>query len=136
MFRNEAGYSLIEMLIVLSIFSILLILPMTTFSSINKSYTHEYIAWQFKQDLMMAQHAAMTHGRITTVRINNSERTYTIRFSAFDPYVTRPFQNDDMRFQFISLGDSAISFLPPETLVVQGRSRLSSMMSRITLHFI
>lgn len=112
MIMNEKGFTLIETLIALSILSILLLLPMITLPNFSaNSYEAPLSAKQLKEDLLLAQHLAMSTGRQTFVRIDNTNRKYVIRFSALDVYLERPYINEQMFIELVTLEQSSISFL-------------------------
>ncbi|WP_088104690.1 competence type IV pilus minor pilin ComGD [Halalkalibacter urbisdiaboli] len=109
---TQNGYSLIELLISLSILSLLLIIPSVTLQSTFHSEQTEYIAYQIKEDLLLAQHIAITNGRTTSVYVDNQQNYYTIRFSTTEEYMRRAFQHDKIMFSAVTMGINDISFLP------------------------
>ncbi|WP_100404792.1 competence type IV pilus minor pilin ComGD [Bacillus solitudinis] len=108
----QRGYTLIETLISLSIFSLLLTLPILFLHDFRKPYEVDYLAHQFKEDILLAQHIAMTHGRTTYIKVDLLSNDYVIRFSANDEYFKRPIINKIMQFSAVSMGVNDISFNP------------------------
>ncbi|MDT8863030.1 competence type IV pilus minor pilin ComGD [Alkalihalobacillus sp. MEB130] len=109
---NESGYTLIEMLLTLSILSILLLISTITLPSLS-SNNHEadLIAKQIKEQILLAQHVALTSGRDVTVRPDNNTKEFIIRYHTGDVYLVIPFQHPDMVFESNTLILSAIRFV-------------------------
>lgn len=108
----NSGYTLIELLITLSLLSILLSLPFITFPKLNDtSLEAEIIAKQVQETLVLAQQVAMSHGRSTQIRVDNSKKELTIRFSAHDVYSVTAYQHPNMSFDFLTMDPSSVVFL-------------------------
>lgn len=108
---NEKGYTLLEMLLVLSIFSILLLLPIITIPKLDNTPIDAIaVAEQLKNDLLLAQQVAMATGKQTFFRTDNDKKEYVIRFSLTDVYSRHPYVRDDMHIQFVTL-NYTFSFL-------------------------
>src|SRR5690625_263356 len=107
MCMDEKGFTLIETLIVLSILSILLLLPLFTFPTVT-STTHQapFIANQLKEDILLAQQVALSTGKQTYVRMDNIREEYVIRHSVTDIYLKRKYAEKDM---FIEPGSLDLS---------------------------
>lgn len=110
--QSETGFTLVELLVTLSILSILLLLPALTLPNLSStSHQAAFTAKQLKEDLLLAQHLAMATGRQTYVRMDNQKLEYVIRYSVFDVYLERPYVGEEMFIETSSLGLSSISFL-------------------------
>ncbi|WP_227938540.1 competence type IV pilus minor pilin ComGD [Alkalihalobacillus deserti] len=108
----ESGYTLVELLITLSLLSILVSLPLVTFPKLNEtSLEADIIAKQVKENLLLAQQVAMSTGRLTQIRTDNSTKEFTIRFAPFDNYSVIPYQHRDMLFESLTISPSSVAFL-------------------------
>ncbi|MFK3937228.1 competence type IV pilus minor pilin ComGD [Alkalihalobacillus sp. NPDC078783] len=105
---NEQGYTLIEMLITLTLLSVLTILPMLAFSNVRETHESEYVSWQLKQDLILAQQLAMARGEITLVL--PTEKAYHIRLLNRESYLERPYATSDMQIRPLSLTGPLVMF--------------------------
>ncbi|WP_100373468.1 competence type IV pilus minor pilin ComGD [Bacillus sp. FJAT-45037] len=111
MTHSQSGHTLFELLLTLSILSILLLLPLISFQFNVKDYTHEQIADQFLQDVLLAQHLAISSGSQVRLRIESSTNEYRVQSFAGELLVTRPFPVENMYFETSSLPNNSIIFL-------------------------
>lgn len=110
--HNEKGFTLLEMLVTLSIFSILLLLPLVTIPKMHSTYFHAAaIAKQLKTDLLLAQQLALSTGREVQVRFDNANKEYVIRFSTVDVYMRRRYLNEEMFIELVTIDRPTLSFL-------------------------
>ncbi|NEU29635.1 prepilin-type N-terminal cleavage/methylation domain-containing protein [bacterium LRH843] len=106
---KEKGFTLLETLVALSILSILLLIPTITFPNLSaESKQAALIAKQVKDDLLLAQHVAMSTGRSVSVAFDDKQQTYTIRFHTNDIYRTSAHKS--ILYERVNLG-STITFL-------------------------
>lgn len=77
MLKDIKGFSLIELIIVISILSILLIIPMFKGNSIL-SYKERIELKEFKNDINYARNKAIIESKLYRVKINCEENSYTI----------------------------------------------------------
>ncbi len=109
---HEKGFTLVETIITLSILSILLLLPFISFpSTLTNDSQAALTAKQLKEDLLLAQHVAMSTGKQTFFRIDNAKKEYVIRFTITDIYLERAYSSEDMFIELITLEQSSLSFL-------------------------
>ncbi|KHF38085.1 competence type IV pilus minor pilin ComGD [Halalkalibacter okhensis] len=109
--NSNQGYTLIELLITLSILTIILLIP--TFKPTDSSpVNHEadLIAQQIKEQIILAQHVAIANGRRVFIRTDNDTKQFFIRFHNFDDYLIIPYQHPDMLFESQTLSLSSIYF--------------------------
>ena len=106
--KHERGYTLIETLITLSLLSILTLLPLLGFQNIRERHEADYIAWQLKQDYMIAQHAAMSRGEMVSLR--TSSNSYHIRLLNGSSYMHRSYATSDMSIWPRTLTGNFVSF--------------------------
>jgi competence protein ComGD len=111
--QRQSGYTLIELLTTLSIFSIILLIPTIKLPTLsNSSYEADLIAQQVKEEIQLAQHVAMATGREIFVRFDNQKKESIIRFSIYEVYSITAYQHSDMLVETINLEPSKIAFLP------------------------
>ncbi|MDV2685109.1 competence type IV pilus minor pilin ComGD [Alkalihalophilus lindianensis] len=108
---SQSGHTLTELLVTLLILSILLLLPIIFLPNSWNSYKTEEVAKQFKEDLLLAQHLAMAHGRTIEVSINQTGKEYIIRGTSNDILLRRSFMDETMIFHSSSLPLTNIRFL-------------------------
>ncbi|KMK76962.1 competence type IV pilus minor pilin ComGD [Alkalihalobacillus pseudalcaliphilus] len=107
---DERGLTFFEMLMVLFILSILLLLPILSFPSLQSEKSPDEIAEGLKKDLIMAQHLAMTTGRTVYVIFNLHQQTLVIRHHSAEIIYEKPFDYGQ-RLSFSSpLSHNNISF--------------------------
>ncbi|MED1601090.1 competence type IV pilus minor pilin ComGD [Alkalihalophilus marmarensis] len=106
---SQAGYTLTELLISLSIFSMLVLLPIIYLPTSMNTYKTKEIADQFKEDILLAQHLAMSHGEIVTIKFFGPQKEYRIFGSKV--YLVRPFADENMVFSSHNLPGIQIQFL-------------------------
>ncbi|MCM3762990.1 GspH/FimT family protein [Alkalihalobacillus oceani] len=110
--QTPNGFTLIENLVVLSILSTLILLPLIIIPHERSSDTQsDFAAQQIKADLLLAQQVAMASGRPIYVRFDNTRKEYLIRYSIYDVYIAKPYPMDEMRFVPGVLGTDSIRFL-------------------------
>ncbi|MCM3715281.1 competence type IV pilus minor pilin ComGD [Halalkalibacter oceani] len=110
--QTPNGFTLIENLVVLSILATLILLPLVRIPhEMSPDYQSDFAAQQIKADLLLAQQVAMSSGRPTSVRFDNTRKEYLIRFSFYDVYLSKAYPLDEMRFEQGSLGTQSIGFL-------------------------
>ncbi|TSB44725.1 competence type IV pilus minor pilin ComGD [Alkalicoccobacillus porphyridii] len=105
---NEQGHTLLEMLITLSLLSILTTLPLLLFSNVREQHEASYTAWQLKQDYMIAQHAAMARGEMVSLR--GSANSYRVRLNDGSAYILRQYSSPDMTLLPLTLTANFVSF--------------------------
>ncbi|MFC0561653.1 competence type IV pilus minor pilin ComGD [Halalkalibacter alkalisediminis] len=109
---SNSGYTLIELLITLSLLSILISLPLVNFPKLHAtSQEADIIAKQVQDTLILAQQVAMSTGRATQIRADNSMKELTIRFAPYDDYSVTPYQHPDMTLELLTISPSSIAFL-------------------------
>ncbi|TES49049.1 type II secretion system protein [Halalkalibacterium halodurans] len=107
------GFTLMETLIVLFIFSILISLPLAFLPSQSKHQQSEHAARLFNEDLLFAQHLAMTEGMRIKVEIDHHNERYTLVSDSSRSYLSRAFPMEGMYFEEGTLGGNRpIEFLP------------------------
>lgn len=105
---NEQGYTLLEMLIVLTLLSVLTVLPVLTFSNVRESHESQYVSWQLKQDFILAQQVAMARGE--TIDVRPSAKSYQLRLLNGETYLERPFASSDMQIRPLTLTGPFVAF--------------------------
>ncbi|HON57955.1 MAG TPA: type II secretion system protein [Smithella sp.] len=75
---NEKGFTLIEILIVLSVIAILLVVANSMFSSFARNRNLKEAAGALMSDIKLAKQKAMSEGVAYTITINN-EDSYTLQ---------------------------------------------------------
>lgn len=107
--KNQSGYTLIEMTIVLMIITVATSL---SFANMKKTFDaaerNEFIL-QFQQDILLAQQKAISENTLTTVFILNNNKEYVIRQGS-NVLLRRKFP-DNVSFVPVSLSLNDISFL-------------------------
>ncbi|WP_332632348.1 competence type IV pilus minor pilin ComGD [Halalkalibacter flavus] len=108
---SSKGYTLIELLITLTILSFILLIPIIKLSN-PSSNDHEadLIAKQIKEQILLAQHVAIANGRRVFIRMNNDTKEFSIRYNSFDDYLVIPYQHSDMLFESQTLSLSSVYF--------------------------
>lgn len=85
---SKNGFTLVEVLFVLSILSLLVLIPLLTLPSMTNNRFHsDVIARQIKDDLLFAQQTAILQSRQTYVRF--SQNSYRIQYSVTDVILER-----------------------------------------------
>ncbi|KGA95910.1 hypothetical protein AJ85_09485 [Alkalihalobacillus alcalophilus ATCC 27647 = CGMCC 1.3604] len=108
---SSTGFTLIELLLVLSIISILLFVPLLFTKSFQYEPSPEQVAESLREDLLLAQHIAMSKGSHINFVIDNLTKKYVIRYGAFDTIVEKPYAREDMSIYFFStINNNNISF--------------------------
>ncbi|WEG15905.1 competence type IV pilus minor pilin ComGD [Alkalihalophilus pseudofirmus] len=108
---SQAGYTLTELLITLSILSMLVLLPIIYLPASMNTYKTKEIADQFKEDILLAQHIAMSRGETIIIRIMANQNQYQIMNLGGKVYFIRPFTVENMSFSSHSLPRIEIQFL-------------------------
>src|SRR5690625_439944 len=82
---NEAGFTLIEMLIVLSIVSLILSIMFVDYS--KRSYEQSFDTWyqQFELDLLYSQKYTMVTRQVLRLTINRDSNSYSLRNDGSSP---------------------------------------------------
>lgn len=77
--RRHKGYTMIEMVIVLALFSILLSIAAPKISMFNRIKEQQELR-EFKKDILYARNRAIVEGRKYTVYLNYDNNGYDIRY--------------------------------------------------------
>lgn len=86
---NEEGFTLLENLLVLSLASILLIAVFTTLPPVYGNTAVQQAAWQLKNDMMLAQQAAISRQQRTKILFQQNEYQLVIGDTVIErPYAT------------------------------------------------
>jgi competence protein ComGD len=111
--KNESGYSLIEMVIVLLIIGIVGSIAYPKFDSFIKNRKTEYFIQTFQREIVHMQQKAVTENRLYNLSIDNNNHFYEIRGNGSKKTVKRSFPEHilfdgysmDMSVQFNQLGN-------------------------------
>ncbi|MDV2885588.1 competence type IV pilus minor pilin ComGD [Alkalihalophilus pseudofirmus] len=107
---SQAGYTFTELLITLSIFSMLVLLPIIYLPTSMTTYKTKEIADQFKEDILLAQHLAMSRGEMVTIKISGPKKEYRILGNK-EVFLERPFADENMAFASSTLPNIEIVYL-------------------------
>ncbi|WP_017726963.1 competence type IV pilus minor pilin ComGD [Halalkalibacterium ligniniphilum] len=108
--QTPNGYTLVETLIAFMVLTILVSIPLFSFQTIQDSRQADYVARLFKEDILYAQHLAMTEGKTVSIFFNNRQGYYELRHTALEVYVKRDYLREDMEFAAVTLGNLGIEF--------------------------
>ncbi|ARK31432.1 prepilin-type N-terminal cleavage/methylation domain-containing protein [Halalkalibacter krulwichiae] len=110
---NSSGYTLIELLLTLSLLSILISLPLISLPKLNEptQYEADLIAKQIHEQFLAAQQVAMSTGKRIYIRTDNDRKLFLIRYHALEDYMVIPYQFDNMYFETITLFPNDVSYL-------------------------
>ncbi|SDI32397.1 competence type IV pilus minor pilin ComGD [Natribacillus halophilus] len=99
--NNERGHTLMELVVVLLIFSICLAIPTLSFVSQGEGREVEAFVSEFEQDMYYAQQQAMGKNIIAQINVQNSQRSYQV---VVDEEIIKrvPFP-EDVSFQWVSI---------------------------------
>ncbi|WP_078552872.1 competence type IV pilus minor pilin ComGD [Bacillus alkalicellulosilyticus] len=100
---KEQGYSLPELIITLSILSILTGLVMVSFQPLQAAHKKQHFLTQFQNEVYFAQQLAISTGISTSVLISNTQGTYAVSQYNTSLY-RRTFDNQSIFFQRGSIG--------------------------------
>ncbi|WP_042145915.1 competence type IV pilus minor pilin ComGD [Paucisalibacillus sp. EB02] len=78
MFHKQQGFSLIEVLVVLSLFTILLTLTLPISYSLLEKKTEEKVLEMFQYDILFLQNQSIANGREDYLRMVFSKNGYTL----------------------------------------------------------
>jgi competence protein ComGD len=99
--QNEKGFTLVEMLVVLSITMILLLFPFMQIRKIEDEQKLKLFLQQFQSDLFLAQQNAIINQETTHVYINNGR--YELRALLTSPsFIIRQY-DPKIRFTFLTM---------------------------------
>lgn len=98
---NQKGYTLSEILIVLSIFIVIASISLYLYPTFQKKWEVKKFVHQFQEDLYYTQQYAMSHKRPISIIL--SEGNYTI-FSTMDGNLVRRANPADIKFSSGTLG--------------------------------
>jgi competence protein ComGD len=105
--KNNRGFTLVEMLLVLSIVSIIGSLVFVNMSSAYESKKINHFMEQFYIDLLYAQEYAMSHG--FDVKIHFREGHYEIRGSSYnDPTILKRTYEEDIRIDVMTVSNPVL----------------------------
>lgn len=92
---NEAGFTLIEMLIVLSIVSLILSIMFIDYSSRSDEQSFDTWYQQFELDLLYSQKYTMVTRQVLRLTINRDSNSYSLRNDGSSPaLITRKIPED------------------------------------------
>src|SRR5690625_3024334 len=92
---NEAGFTLIEMLIVLSIVSLILSIMFIDYSSRSDEQSFDTWYQQFELDLLYSQKYTMVTRQVLRLSINRDSNSYSLRNDGSSPaLITRKIPED------------------------------------------
>lgn len=77
---RQSGFTLMEMLLALVIFSIILMLTFPSFQSTDKKYEEELFFQKLEDDLFLAQQTALSEGTTVVVKFNPSQKFYLVQY--------------------------------------------------------
>ncbi|WP_062048153.1 competence type IV pilus minor pilin ComGD [Bacillus sp. JCM 19034] len=107
---QKNGFTLVEVLMVLSMLSLLVVIPLLIFPTMNNNSFHsDVIARQIKDDLLFAQQTAMSQSRQTYIRF--SQNSYRVQYSVTDIIIERE-NIPHLQARSSSLPLYSISFTP------------------------
>lgn len=106
--RREHGYTLIETIVVLLIFSILLLIPALYFPDYGEARKFDAFLTEYKQDLHFAQQHAMATNQAVAVRVNNNYGYYQVTQHG-EELKRVPFP-DDVRFRSATIPSTSVTF--------------------------
>lgn len=89
--HSERGFTLVEMLIVLSIISLAMLMANTSFITFRESSTINRAARVIAADVSLARSYAIRHRRQVALVANESTQSYVIRDAAGTVYLNRAF---------------------------------------------
>ncbi|WP_181502717.1 competence type IV pilus minor pilin ComGD [Paranoxybacillus vitaminiphilus] len=110
--RKESGFTLIEMLIVLTIINVLLMLSIPKMDRLVEKKQTDYFIEQFKDDMLYAQQYAMTHKSSVIIVFYDQQPVYRItEESVFGRILLHRSYSDKLQIQPVTL-QSPLIFLP------------------------
>lgn len=100
--RNQSGYLLIEMAIVLLFIGVIGLIAYPRFDSFIKNRKTEYFIDSFQRELLHMQQRAITEGRSYSLAINNEGNFYEIRGTGLTQ-TTKRFFPEHITFESFSI---------------------------------
>jgi competence protein ComGD len=107
--RNNSGHTLTELIIALFILSTVAQITLLSFNEFHLAKVDRDFIEILSSDLMYAQQWAISNEKSVTVRINNSDHSYTINDSVYVVLQKRYF-DPGMRFEKGTIDFSTITF--------------------------
>jgi len=101
---RRAGYTMIEILIVLMVSAIMVTLVAQTYASYARTRAAQQAATILGRDLRLARSAAIRSRRAVSLVVNEAGRSYVIRDTAGVVVAQRAFSYGDLQVQGIDLG--------------------------------
>jgi competence protein ComGD len=88
-FKKQAGYLMIEMMIVLLIMGIIGSVAYPKFDSFMKNRKTEYFLSSLQKDIIHIQQKAINESRVYSITFNNDEHIYKIRANGSNNHINR-----------------------------------------------
>jgi len=131
---NEAGFTLIEMLIVLSIVSLILSIMFIDYSSRSDEQSFDTWYQQFELDLLYSQKYTMVTRQVLRLSINRDSNSYSLRNDGSSPaLITRKIPEDwDVRVTSVR---NPISFTRYGQIVGPGSISVRTKNARYSITF-
>jgi competence protein ComGD len=109
--RKENGFTLVEMLIVLTMISVLSMLVIPKMDDLIEKKHIDYFIEQFKDDMLYAQQYALTHKCTVTVVFSLQQPGYRVmKGNVFGRLLLHRSYSDNMKFQLVTLQSPLIFF--------------------------
>ncbi|MFT4412614.1 competence type IV pilus minor pilin ComGD [Fredinandcohnia humi] len=103
---NNKGFTLVEILLVLSIVSMMTLISLLQLRPLHDSKKIDQFLHQLQNDLFYSQQYAISHSEMTKVFFSETEPFYRIYSGAKNKVIlTRTF-DESIRFQYITLGST------------------------------
>lgn len=79
MIKQEKGYTLFELIIVITILGLLLLIAVPSYHSISKTNEIEHFFQQLQEDLYLTQMTAISRGKLIMLDFRTTSKQYQIR---------------------------------------------------------
>jgi len=121
--NNQKGFTLVEMLVVLSIFILVSSVGYFPFQSYYEKKQLDYFVKRLEQDLLFTQLYAISHEKITTLDVYGE--FYTIRNALNEPMILRRYYPKEFYIEFynVNMGKKMI-FLANGNIYRSGTVRI------------
>ena len=92
--NNQQGYTLIELAIVITIFSIIALVLVPSFASLSETKSIDHFIAQLEEDIYFAQASALSQGRKICIHLQPQNSLYKITGDSSETLVERKYSKD------------------------------------------
>ncbi|WP_059103247.1 competence type IV pilus minor pilin ComGD [Shouchella shacheensis] len=107
---NERGFTLVELLLSLTILSMMILLPILLIPNFHQNNEAKQIAGKIREDLLIAQQVAMAQGKTARVQFRQTEKAMLI-FVDGRTFEKIPYVDEGMSFSSRTMDIAQIGFL-------------------------